>query len=384
MPKVGKPQMDFLSELFNIMFVITGKYNFSNLSRYSSYCERTFRRWYSSAFNFVLFNYLLISELPKGKLIAAIDASFLQKSGKKTYGKGKFWSTIQNRVVQGLEISSIAIIHLGLKQAFHLSVKQTNGKNNDDASRVDQYVKQFESVISYLRKLHIKYLVADGFYAKQKFVNSVVKNDIQIISHLRYDANLRWLYHGPHKKRRGPKQKYAGKVQLTKKNHFNFVMEYEGFFISEAIVYSISLKRKIKVVMLQSMKKPTQYALLFTTELKLPALFVVEYYDTRFQIEFLFRDAKQHTGLSDCQSTKKKSLDFHFNTSFAALNVAKIEILKQNNFNPDTIISVDNYKRRKSNEHWLSKIIYTLDLNPDMIKFHPNFKELLFYGLLAA
>jgi hypothetical protein len=161
-------------------------------------------------------------------------------------------------------------------------------------------------------------------------------------------------------------------------------MTYENYLLSESIVYSISLKRKIKVVMLQSTKKPNQYALLFTTELKLPALYVVEYYDTRFQIEFLFRDGKQHTGLSDCQSTKKKSLDFHFNTSFAALNIAKIELLKQNNFNPDTIISIDNYKRLKSNENMLSRIICKLDLNPDLIKFHPNFKELLFYGLLAA
>jgi hypothetical protein len=50
-----------------------------------------------------------------------------------------------------------------------------------------------------------------------------------------------------------------------------------------------------------------------------------EYYKSRFQIEFIFRDAKQFTGLCDCQSRQQKALDFHFNTSLAALNIAKLE-----------------------------------------------------------
>ncbi|MEN9502304.1 MAG: hypothetical protein RI964_1589, partial [Pseudomonadota bacterium] len=36
-------------------------------------------------------------------------------------------------------------------------------------------------------------------------------------------------------------------------------------------------------------------------------------------MELLFRDAKQHTGLCDCQATRKEKLDFHFNASLTAL-----------------------------------------------------------------
>lgn len=68
----------------------------------------------------------------------------------------------------------------------------------------------------------------------------------------------------------------------------------------------------------------------------------------------------------------------------SALNFAKFSILEQNNFNPNTIISIDNFKRLKYNEHWLNRIICKLDLDPDLIKIHSNFKELLFYGSLAA
>ena len=80
MLQVAKPQIKFLSELFNIMFCINGKYNFSNLSCYSTYCDRTLRRWYSKPFDFVRFNILLFSQLPWSKLIAAIDTTLAQVS----------------------------------------------------------------------------------------------------------------------------------------------------------------------------------------------------------------------------------------------------------------------------------------------------------------
>jgi transposase len=41
-------------------------------------------------------------------------------------------------------------------------------------------------------------------------------------------------------------------------------------------------------------------ALLFSTDIHLLPEQIVEYYQARFQIEFIFRDAKQFTGLSDC------------------------------------------------------------------------------------
>jgi hypothetical protein len=55
------------------------------------------------------------------------------------------------------------------------------------------------------------------------------------------------------------------------------------------------------------------YVLLFSTSTTLPALYLVKYYEAPFHIEFVFRDAKQHLGLSDCQSTQEGRLDAHFN-----------------------------------------------------------------------
>ena len=44
----------------------------------------------------------------------------------------------------------------------------------------------------------------------------------------------------------------------------------------------------------------------------------------RFQIEFIYRDGKQHTGFNDCQARSKNKLNFHFNTALTAVIFAKI------------------------------------------------------------
>jgi len=41
----------------------------------------------------------------------------------------------------------------------------------------------------------------------------------------------------------------------------------------------------------------------------LDAMTLIKYYKARFQIEFLFRDAKQYTGLTHCQSWRKEAIN---------------------------------------------------------------------------
>jgi hypothetical protein len=71
------------------------------------------------------------------------------------------------------------------------------------------------------------------------------------------------------------------------------------------------------------------YAVLFCTDLKLNPYSIYLYYKARFQIEFIFRDSKQFTGLADCQARDLTKLDFHFNSSLTALNLAKLDAVEQ-------------------------------------------------------
>lgn len=71
--------------------------------------------------------------------------------------------------------------------------------------------------------------------------------------------------------------------------------------------------------------KVKSYKLFFSTDLHLPAWMIVKYYQARFQQEFLIRDAKQFTGLNDCQARSTNKLEFHWKMALTAINVAKVE-----------------------------------------------------------
>lgn len=42
---------------------------------------------------------------------------------------------------------------------------------------------------------------------------------------------------------------------------------------------------------------------------------IVRHYRLRYQHEFLMRDAKQFTGLTDCQARSINKVDYHLNTA---------------------------------------------------------------------
>ena len=73
---------------------------------------------------------------------------------------------------------------------------------------------------------------------------------------------------------------------------------------STARVWHVSLKREIRVVYLVDRRAPSRVrtCLLFSTDVEQDPKQIVQFYKLRFGIEFIFRDAKQFTGLSDCQA----------------------------------------------------------------------------------
>lgn len=59
------------------------------------------------------------------------------------------------------------------------------------------------------------------------------------------------------------------------------------------------------------------------TDVSLDPADILLYYQSRYQIEFLYRDGKQHTGLNDSQARSENKLHFQFNASLTSINIAK-------------------------------------------------------------
>ena len=110
----------------------------------------------------------------------------------------------------------------------------------------------------------------------------------------------------------------------------------------------------------------------------------MEYYVARFQIEFLFRDSKQFTGLTDCQARAEAALDFHFNAALATLTLARAEELRARTTQLPHVFSMASGKQRQFNERLLDVFIEHLALDPTWVKKQPGYDELRTYGAIAA
>ncbi len=384
-----KPQVTFFVTLFSTILVVCGNVNFTNLSRYSELNEKTYRRHFKAAFDFMSFNVELVTLAQRSEqpLLLVMDSSFIAKSGKATEGIDWYWNGCASRAEKGLEISLVGAVDIATETVYALTAQQTLAQTEipSDLTRMDQYLYHLDAVRPHLPP-QVRYLAVDGAYAKATFVSGAVGAQLDVISKLRVDANLRYLYTGE-QKQRGRPRKYDGKVTFTDLRRFTALEAVQpnvDWYTQR--VWHVSLKREIRVVYLIDRRSSDRIGtcLLFSTDVDQDPQQIVQFYKLRFQIEFLFRDAKQFAGLEDCQARDLIKTEFHVNASLTALNLAKVEAHQQQLGQERVPFSMASVKRRALNQHLLDRFIKTLDLEPTSIKSHPNYSALCNYGVIAA
>lgn len=197
---------------------------------------------------------------------------------------------------------------------------------------------------------------------------------------------MRYLYTGVQKPRGRPR-KYDSKVDVQDLSRLTFVDTVQpGVDLYTAVVWSVALKRSIRLAYLLNHQdcKKSRFVILFSTDVEQDAKDVYRLYQLRFQIEFIFRNAKQFTGLQDCQARDLPKLEFHFNACLTALNLARLEAQQQHQSEHPFVFSMATVKRRALTLHLLEQFMAELELEPTSIKSHPNFQKLLSYGAIAA
>jgi len=399
MSRLSTSQRKFLVIVLTTIHLLRGKMTFRNMRRYSDLHEKTFSRHFRQSVDVASMNHLALTTfLPPGiPVVAAIDTTTTSKSGSCTYGLDLFSNSSHSRPEQCGEFSELALVDVTYNTAYHLSTLPTPDTDTmttllgADGSRMDWYLVHLRQDMG-LCPRGVTHLAADGAYAKQKFVDGVCEWALHLISTLRHDANLRFLYTGPRQKRRGAPKKYDGKVTFQELSRFTPITVSDDVTLYAAVVNSVSLKRTIRLVYVWKQQgKNLLTALLFSTDTELDAELIYRYYTARFQIEFLIRDAKQFTGVGDFQVCSQRKIAFHVNVSMTALNFLKREdrLTTQETSNAsqertDHVISISSWKTRKFNEHQVEGIISTLGLDLSSLKIHPEYENLINYGAIAA
>jgi hypothetical protein len=379
-----------MTEIFMLFLSIKGRINFYQLERYGKYTEQRYRQQFEKPFDFMGLNKELAISYGSGRFAIAFDPSYISKSGKLTPGLGRYWSGCAQSSKWGLEISGIAAVDVDNNFAFHLEAVQTPGSKGDpgtDENLLDWYGNVLYERKEALTKLS-PYIVADAYFAKKPFVDKVLSMDMHLVSRLRDDADLKYLFCGEKTGKKGRPRKHDGKIDWAglKQDYFEIIKIDPQTTVYSAIVYSKAFKRDIKIAcgFTTSEKGKATHNIYFSTDLEMDASDIIKYYRSRFQIEFLYRDGKQHTGLEHSQARSENKLHFHFNTALTSINIARVCHWLNLPKEKRDAFSMADVKTLYHNMLLLQRFIDVFAINPNKTKNQDIVKELIYYGTIAA
>src|SRR5579872_5998779 len=124
------------------------------------------------------------------------------------------------------------------------------------------------------------------------------------------------------------------------------------------------------------------HVILFSTDLFLGAATLIDYYALRFQIEFTFRDAKQHFGLEDFMGVTKISVTNAMNLSLFLVNLSRSLLGSLRLLFPEAGIA--DLKSWYRGHFYASALLKRLPQSPDAIVCEPLIEQICRLGFIHS
>jgi len=351
--------------------------------------------------------------------IAAGDEVVFGKAGRETYGLGRFFSSLQNRVIPGLSFFVFSLIDVQERQSYPIqtvqmikelkreekkvkerstpSKKRPVGRPQGSKNKkkeppilspellwIQPILQAFLAVLSGI--LAVRYLVMDGHFGNYPSAWMVLQTGLQLVSKLRFDAALYEPFAGKYRGR-GPHPKYGDKVDVRKmKKKYLKADDTEAGIrtqIYQAALLNHEFASPINVVVILKTNlssKKQAHVILFSTDLELSYEKLFDYYTLRFQIEFNFRDAKQYWGLDDFMNVKQTAVTNAANLSFFMVNFSSVLLRQYRKNNPD--FSILDLKSHYRGCRYVSETIKLLPQKPDGILLSEIFQQIARLGMV--
>jgi len=423
-PVVSATILQQMSHVIYGMLISNGRITMLEISRWteSGGSYRTIQRLYHTPMLWLQIQWIFfISQLqkPNAEYIAAGDEVVFGKAGKETYGLGRFFAGLQNRVIPGLSFFVFSVINVKERQSYPIQAvqmikeKEQNKKKaknkavkiekrpvgrpkgsrnqrsakptlSSELLRVQPVLQAFLAILKDV--LAVQYLVMDGHFGNYPSAWMVLQTGLQFISKLRSDAALYEPFTGKYCGR-GAHPKYGDKVDVRqmKKKYLQSDTQEDGM---RTQIYQASLLNKgfafsINVVIILKTNLSTHkqaHVILFSTDLKLPYEKLFDYYTLRFQIEFNFRDAKQYWGLDDFMNIKKEAVTNAANLSFFMVNFSSVLLQRYRENNPE--FSVLDLKSHYRGCRYAAETIKLLPQKPDGILLAEIFEQIARLGMV--
>jgi len=421
-PVVSATVLQQMSHVIYGMLVSHGRITMLELSRWTekggSY--RTIQRLYHTPLLWLQIQWIFFtSQFQKSdrEYIVAGDEVVFGKAGKETYGLGRFFSSLQNRVISGLSFFVFSVIDVPERQSYPIHAVQmvkeqkkqekkekpakgkkrpvgrpTGSKNkknepptlSPELLRIQPILQAFLAVLRGF--LAVRHLVMDGHFGNYPSAWMVLQTGLQFVSKFRSDAALYETFAGKYCGH-GPRPKYGDKVDVCKMKKKYLKLDDQEAGIRTQIYQATLLNREfafpINVVVILKTNLSTKkqaHVILFSTDLELPYEKLYDYYTLRFQIEFNFRDAKQYWGLDDFMNVKQEAVTNAANLSFFMVNLSSALLRQYRKSNPE--FSVLDLKSHYRGCRYVSETIKLLPQKPDGILLAEIFEQIARLGMV--
>ncbi|MDQ3179412.1 MAG: transposase [Acidobacteriota bacterium] len=357
-----------LAVIANAVLTLTGRMTMHGIARWTekggSY--RTVQRFFATILPWteLLVKFFEIQLFhPDREYIVAGDETVVSKAGRQTFGIDRFFSGLKGKVVRGLSFFVLSLVDTVERKSYPLAARQTvrsaaekaaikrrkkkrtnkskavkgrkKGSLNKDHNelKLSPELWRINELLVVLLKLlrcfvKVGYLAMDGHFGHSQAVLLARENSLELISKLRKDAALFEKYTGEYGGR-GAKKKYGARLRydLLPPKYFKqseqvgeiLTNYYHGIFLHKEFGCALNV---VIIVKVNLQTKKMGHALLFSSDLNLSWEKLMDYYSLRFQIEFNFRDAKQHFGLEDFMTRSKTGVENAANLSFLMVNVS--------------------------------------------------------------
>jgi putative transposase len=314
---------------------------------------RTIQRFFHTEIDWLQVKWLffqLFAYIATDTYLLVGDETVLKKAGKQTFGLDRFFSSLADRPVPGVAFFALALVNVRTRQAYTLTAEQVvrSEAEKEQAKRRRQECKtkvadqtpkksgrpqgsknknkaevvlcpELERILAWTqkvmalvgKKIPVRYFVLDGHFGNHPAYQMTRQLNLHLICKMRHNAALYYLP-TQEEQREHPRLKYGQRVRYDALALCYRVsgVEEDGY---RNEVYQMPCRHKDfsevqNVVILKKTHLKTgrsAHVILFSSDRDLAALTLVEYYRLRFQIEFEFRDAKQHFGLSDFRAVSE-------------------------------------------------------------------------------
>jgi len=402
-PRLSTTALNHLGLIIEATLSMTGRITMLGMSRWTekggSY--RTIQRFFKETHQWAELRWLLIksqiNEKCVGTWILIGDEVVVTKSGKKTHGLGRFFSSIQNQAVPGLCFINISLLHVESRESYPLLAEQLlkkkvqetapkkvkekrkpgrpKGSKNKNRTEVELSAFQLQlqgcirQVLGLIGcTLTMNYFAYDGALGHNAGLQMVKQLGLHLVSKLRHDSTLYFPFTGEYSGR-GKPRKYGERLTVETLPEEN-LQERTVKKDIETSIYQVQVWHEkfpdllnVAVIVKRNLKTGrVAKVLLFSDDLDLSYDKLIDYYRLRFQIEFNFRDAKQYWGLEDFMNIKETQVANAANFSLFMVTFSQLLLPRMETLGQKSILDLKaTFRARK----YTRRIIKSLSLNAE-------------------